>query len=418
MATRETVPPFFVSTAMKNAAQTLKAKSKNSRTPRELQERLDMSQSTVDRKKCIIYGIKILGRESQNKHGMPGVTGTDYPPEVHARTQSLYEGMEVNVGHPPRNDPDAERPPQDRNGVLFDVAVKNGETFGNWQLIPSHEMTPIFLDCAENPKLHSQFAMSHNAKGYGDVREGRYRITEIPLVRSVDVVTRGGCNRTLFESKESTMKKKFKTILESASKETKARFAPLLEMYEDIGDMQADPLPPEPDAPDEPASYESHCAEMVKAIIMHDDMTADEKIEKIKVALKVLGDKEEEPVATDIPADITEDEPDGDEDMPAKKDDKLESREKQELATLRSEKKARELCESLEFTPTAIQLKALVNLGSSEQKQFIREQKTLATPGKTKVVARTATGRNTLESRERGAVTETSKKAFAAALRG
>lgn len=402
---------------MKNAAQRLKGKSQ-SRTPRELQERLDLSKATVDRKKCIISGVKILGRESLNKHGMPGVTGTDYPPEVHHKTQSLYEGMEVNVGHPPRNDPDAERPPQDRNGVLFNVSVKNGETYGDWQLIPSHEMTPIFLDCAENPKLHSQFVMSHNAKGFGDVREGRYRITEIPLVRSVDVVTRGGCNKTLFESKESTMKKPFKTILESASKETRDRFKTLLEMYEDIGDMGADMPAPEADAPDEPASYESHCAEMVKAIIMHDDLTPEEKIEKIKVALKVLGDKEEEP--TDVPAEIPEEdgEPDGDEDM-GKKDDAMESREKQELQILRKEKKARELCESLEFTPTSIQLKALVNLNGVDQKQFIREQKNAATAGKTKVVAKTSTGRNTLESRESIAtVTETSKKAFAAALRG
>lgn len=356
-------------------------------------ERLDLTQSKVDRENCVIRDVKILGRTSQNRHGMPGVTGTDYLPEAHESAKSLYEGIQVNVGHPPRNDPDAERHPDDRNGVLKDVTVRGGETFGNWHLIPSHPMTSRFLDCAENPILHSQFALSHNAKGYGDVREGRYQIKEIPLVRSVDVVTAGGCNTSLFESKENKMKKPFRDVLESATPEVQIKFANLLEEFGDMGDLPADPVP-ETDS----GNYETHCAEMVKSIILHAELSAEEKINKIKTALKILdgGDAAGDEPDGDEPEEITESE-----DMDTEKKDAMESKEKLELKQLRDERKARDLCESLEFVPSKMQLKALTALeGDIDRKAMIREFKAVAAPAKKSNTPRTATTRNTIESKE------------------
>lgn len=362
-----------------------------------LLERLDLSQSNVDRKNSLIRNVKILGKSSPNRHGLD-VEGTDYLPQAHEQARSLYEGMQVNVGHPPRNNPDAERDPEDRNGVLFNVKTVGGQTYGDWKLIPSHPMTATFLDCAEDPRLHSQFALSHNAKGYGDVREGRYQISEIPKVRSVDVVCNGGTNASLFESLETNMKKKLKDVLESATPAVQKRFAPLLEADDSLGDMSVDS--PSDDDADASDDYMAHLGEMVKAIIEDGTMSVDEKRDKIMSAIKVMEDSSDEPESEDS-ANLEESAECG----TKAKGNTMESKEQQELAQLRGEKKVRDLCESMEFTPTNIQIKSMIGLSDQDRRAMVKELKAIAKPGKTASVPRTATSRgvNVQESRSAGA---------------
>ena len=377
-------------------------------------ERLDLSAATVDKQACVIKHVKVLGPDSPNKHGMD-VEGTDYLPSAHRQVKQLYEGMRVNVGHPPRTDPDAERHPNDRNGVLFNVQTENGnQTFADWKLIPSHPMTARLLECAADPQLHDQFALSHNAKGYGHVRENRYQVAEIPKVRSVDVVCDGGTNKSLFESQETTMKKPFKQLLESALPTTQERFKPLLEMYEDLGDMPADappPMPAETPAEEKPAmDYMGHLGEMVKAICADEGLSIEEKRDKIMAAIKVM---EETKAPEGEVAEGEEGEaetPEGEECTPEEKKKKekaaMESREKdaKELLQLRGEKQVRDLCESSEFIPSAIQVKAMIPLSESDRKAFIKEQKgfTAKVIGKGSNTPRTAAGRtaNVTESRQ------------------
>lgn len=382
----------------------------------DLMERLDFSTSNVDRENCVIKNVKILGAKSHNRHGMD-VEGTDYLPSAHAQARKLYEGAHVNMGHPPRNDPDRERDPDDRNGVLYGIQTINNQTYGNWKLIPSHPMTPRILDCAEDPQLHDQFALSHNAKGYGQVREGRYQISEIPLVRSVDLVCSGGTNKSLFESRETmatTTKKKFREVLESALESTRDRFKPILDLYEDLGDMPADPVaaPPADDADASSTDYMNHLGEMVKAIVADESMSPDEKRDKILAAIKVMEEKKEAPASADTEEGDENEEDDANameadecgEGKGKRPGDKLESREKLELAQLRAEKNVRNLCESLEFQPTGVQMKALVALTSdSDRRSFIKEAKGMKTvPAKKPLTQpRTATsrGRDVQESR-------------------
>lgn len=397
---------------MKNASAKLKEKSKPpQRVGKDLRESMDLSQASVDRANSVIFKVKVLAKSSQNRHGMPGCDGTDYMPSAHAQARALYEGREVNVGHPPRNDPDAERAPSDRNGVLFNARDVGGETFADWQLIPSHPMTPTFLDCAENPRLHGQFAMSHNAKGFGTVREGRYQITEIPLVRSVDVVTRGGCNRTLFESKEPPMKKKFRDVIEAAEADVQLRFANLLEMDDMLGDMPVEaPMPAEGETK---AGWMEHFGEMVKAIIADEAMDAGVKQDKIMAAMKACLEEKK-------PDDVAEGD-EGDEDEEAvvpDKSNKMESKERDELARFRTEKKARDLCESLEFfDPTTIQIKAIAGLPTdTDRKALAKQFKEAKAPAKKGNQPRTATGRTLLESAVLNRKTD--KKSFAESIVG
>lgn len=375
----------------------------------DLCERLDLSASNVDRENCTIRNVKILGATSPNRHGLD-VEGTDYLPCAHQQAKSLYEGVLVNVGHPPRHDPDAERHPPDRNGVLRNIHIRNNETFGDWKLIPSHPMTQTFLDCAEDPDLHNQFALSHNAKGYGTVRENRYQISEIPRVRSVDVVAHGGTNKSLFESQETkTMKKKFKDIIEAASEKVRDRWRPLLEMYEDVGEMAMDA--PAPPADGGEPGHMDHLGSLLKALIddvKNGKMEPQEAIDKILAAVKVMEETKEEEIAP--PGEVEGDEGTGEGEAvgaeveakesaePAKKtkaEITLESREK---AVKEKEEllKVRDLCESLDFKEDAIQRKMMIPLTDAERRQYIKQQKGLKpVAAKAPTTPRTGAGRTT-----------------------
>jgi hypothetical protein len=273
--------------------------------------------------------------------------------------------------------------------------------------------------------LHNQFALSHNAKGYGSVREGRYQISEIPKVRGVDVVCNGGTNKSLFESRDPMKTKKFKNVLESALQSTRDRFKPLLELYEEMGEMPAgDVAPPPADMPadDKPATdYMAHLGELVKAIVMNEELTPELKTEKIMAAIKVMEETKDEPTEAGAAEEVAE----GDEE-PGKKEGeedeaKMESRERANAA---KEKLigVRDLCESLEFHETPIERKMLAALSTAEQKEWIKAQKAARGPGKKITVPRTATGaRDVQESRAAGAVgnnfNDTSEEARAARVR-
>lgn len=175
----------------------------------------------VDRAKCIIYGVKIAGLRSPNTPiGVQGANGTDYLPEAFAKALPLYEGAMVNVNHPPRTAAGQVRDTEDRLGKIKGVYLHEGEPYGNLHLIPSHRMTSSLLDAAENTDLSDCFALSHNSLGIGEVRNGRYVVSEIPVVRSVDVVTIGGTTRSLFES-EQPMKIKVRQLFEAAGPKLK-----------------------------------------------------------------------------------------------------------------------------------------------------------------------------------------------------
>ena len=363
----------------------------------DIREALDLSTAKVDRANAVIRGVKILGRSSTNRHGMPGVSGTDYTREALEGARHLYEGVKVNYDHPPRNDPDAERRSSDRGGKLLNVQVRSDGLYGDLHLIPSHSMTPNILDAAERLELNDCFALSHNAKGYGDVREGRYRIKEIPLVRSVDIVADGGTNRGLFESREKPMKKTLIEILEAACPSVQAKFKPLLEADDEYAFGETPMNEPAPEAEDEPAGWEAHLGEMVKAIIADETLSLDEKAKKIAHAVKLLQDEEEGKEGEAAGGtEITEEDEEGD--KKAENEDKLESRERQELENLRTEKKVRNLCESLQFTPTPIQLKALIGLQSDvDRKAFIKSE-SVSGGTKTKSAPKTGGIRNLTES--------------------
>jgi hypothetical protein len=321
----------------------------------------------VDREQGIIYGVKVVGRHSPNKHEIKDVSGTDYTLEALEEEKQLLEGINVNVDHPDRKQPSKERSARDRFAWLEEVRLTDDGIFADLHFLdPTDPLAIKMLNAAE--KHPSAYALSHNAWGQGEVRNGRYVVTHIPEVRSVDIVADGGTNRSLFEGQEDRiMKKKFRTIIEAASPAVQKRFARLLEdaaLGGAIGDMEAD----EPAAPEgDDAGYEDHLAEMVKAIVLDSSLSPADKIAKIKSALKLLEQQDED---NGEGKEEEEDVPEGASCPPGQK--AMESR----LAELERKDACRELCEAENFWPSKTQLKALMALDTlADRKTLLKELK-------------------------------------------
>lgn len=154
----------------------------------------------VDRDKGCIYGVKVLGRISKNSHKIPGADHTEYTMEALYAAVPLYEGLKVNVDHPPREKVNAERSSRDRLGWLKNVQVREDGIYADLHLLKSDGLTEKLFEAAErNPEL---FGLSHNAIGQWDLEGNVAKIMKITEVHSVDVVADGGSVSSLFESKE------------------------------------------------------------------------------------------------------------------------------------------------------------------------------------------------------------------------
>ncbi len=321
----------------------------------------------VDREKGVIYGVKLLGRSSPNTHGIAGVIGTDYTQEAMEKALPLYEAAASFTGHPKdKSAPIGSRDPSEVWAWIEEARVEPEGIFGNLHYLKSHPMGERAAEAAEkNPRL---FAMSHNALGDGEIRNRRYLIRDIPEVRSVDLVFRGGTTKSLLENDQGNrmdtniekqpVAKKFREIVAGLKKtETRTILTPLLEM-EGLGDMAvADAY-----ADEGAGNWKEHLCAMLTAIVSDESMTPEEIKKKVQAALKLLeqGEKSSDDG--------------GGEEKP--KEEKKETQESlaAEIARYRAEKNVRVLCESLEFTPTELQTSALVGLVSDEQRKTLIAQ--------------------------------------------
>src|SRR5690606_30452994 len=109
----------------------------------------------VDRDNRVIRGVKILGRTSRN--------GYEYSDRALREAAALYEGVTVNVNHPPREKPTQERGFNEGIGVLRGVSADSDGVRGDLHYFEAHADTPLMLERAE--KHPNTFGLSHNADG-------------------------------------------------------------------------------------------------------------------------------------------------------------------------------------------------------------------------------------------------------------
>jgi hypothetical protein len=228
----------------------------------------------VDVAAGIIYGVHILGLSSPNTHGIKGVSGSDYTIEGMAKARPLYEGVDVYKNHPARSDPDVERPIEEKIGWLENIQLREGGLYGDLHLLLSDPAAAKILESAQ--KKPDLFAMSHNARGGGEVRAGRYVIDEIPRVRSVDLVTDGATVGSLFESrKKHVMAITLRSVLEGASKFSAKQRLQLLEAGEAAGGMD-----------DEGSDWKKHLVEAIGKLCEDGSEDAHGQAKKILGLLK------------------------------------------------------------------------------------------------------------------------------------
>ncbi len=156
----------------------------------------DLARSTsplrVDRDAGIIYGVKVLGWDSDN--------GRRYLPEAGRAAIGLYEGAKVFLDHPAKKD-NGPRSDADAFGRLHAVHWTTEGVFGDLHFYTSHPMAERVCEDAEKIDSLGVFGLSHNAQGEGETVDGIFVIHRIVEVRSVDLVSEPATVRNLKESR-------------------------------------------------------------------------------------------------------------------------------------------------------------------------------------------------------------------------
>src|SRR5690606_11438363 len=103
-----------------------------------LEDRTFSEALKVDRDNRVIRGVKILGRTSRN--------GYEYSDRALREAAALYEGVTVNVNHPPREKPTQERGFNEGIGVLRGVSADSDGVRGDLHYFEAHADTPLMLE--------------------------------------------------------------------------------------------------------------------------------------------------------------------------------------------------------------------------------------------------------------------------------
>lgn len=285
-----------------------------------LLEVVTSSAVKVDREAGIIHGVRILGSESRN--------GREYSKAAIAQAKPLYEGRVVNVGHPSRSNPGAERSVDDRIGWLSNVREENNGLTGDLNFLKSDPRAEKICEAAErNPAL---FGLSHNAEGRVVRNGAKFLVEQIEAVRSVDIVSDPATTRSLFESFErsSTMDGEMAAAPPVDGDITLTMFhSKVDEIYNGEGDAK---------------TKAKAIGEVAKKLL------------KIKEELDAATAKAEEKPA-EKPAEPT-----------------VESLQA-EVKTLKDREEVRQLFESAGVKPSEIQAKAVLGLASKEDRQALIE---------------------------------------------
>ncbi len=375
----------------------------------------------VDWDEGIIFGVKVNGRTSPNTHGVEGARSSEYTMEALREELPQIEGIEVNVDHPDRHQPDRDVSARDRYAWITEAHLTEDGIFGNLHFYnPKGELAVSMMTSAEK-RQGKGFALSHNARGSGDVVNGVYRITTVPEVRSVDIVADGGSNRSLFEGRRG---RKMKTITLREylalplAKGRNKRLRKLCEMYEAAGDMPMEAPPEEPAEAGGGAEPMGETDELDHLFQAFKKCLTDDP-EKAKKILKLLepekGGGGEEP--------LEENEEEEEETEPGKKGKDMEEGEEPSMGRKTNESRHRlvqEECELAGVEATRDLVESLAPLNGKGRRAVLRTIKGQGRGGAGNGAARSASPWSPLrESRDNGrAVPKTAEEQATALLRG
>jgi len=255
----------------------------------------------VDRAAKIIRNVKILGKQSKNNR--------EYSDRALNEAAALYDGAPVNVDHPKRSTPDAERGMAEGIGVIRDPKVQADGVYGDLHYLDKHPLTEMTLERAE--RFPRTFGLSHNADGKVANFRGKTIVESVTRVRSVDLVSRPATNQGIFESEDTPVQTTIKAVLESVKDKKHwgvKGLAKLLEMDPMMAEAPMEAPPADEDADGQiDAAFK---AAINKVLDEEGDIKA--KLKRIKDILtaqeKIMsgGDTKESPAAPAEEADASE----------------------------------------------------------------------------------------------------------------
>lgn len=335
----------------------------------ELVETTYSDAPKVDREAGVIRGVKIIGRVSKN--------GYEYTESALQECATAYDGLGVNVNHPDRKTPGAERSVEARFGWLESVTVKPDGVYGDMHYAKAHPQAGLITELAErNPRM---LGLSHNASGQAIERGGKRFVESVNNVRSVDIVQKPATTTGLFESENPMKKVTLKQLVESVSPKAKLRkgLIKLLEMDGEMGAMMA----PEGSAAEEAMPDESNPDDqatdafvaMIAAVLTDDTLDVKAKKAKIMKLVQTHSDL----TAPETPTPPAEGDTPVEESAKDKTDPQLKTL-MEEVATLKAEKahdllraKCSTLLESSGVEATEIRIKGLMACSEADRKDLI-----------------------------------------------
>ena len=174
----------------------------------QLLETTYSSDIHVDTDKKVICGVRVCGKVSKN--------GRTYSDNAMKQLAGFYEGIEVNIDHPSRENPTAERSIADGFGVLENVKLGKDGVYADLHYLESHPQAAVILERTE--RFPNNFGLSHNAEGQLEKRGDDWVVESVDRVHSVDLVGKPATNKGLFESQEEeTMKTTLRELIEKAT---------------------------------------------------------------------------------------------------------------------------------------------------------------------------------------------------------
>ncbi len=222
--------------------------------------------------------------------GNASVNGRQYSDPVIAEGISRYDGAKVYLNHPTDRNP-GDRDFNDWVGVVENATAKRGGGWGDIRLRQEHPRYKEICEAVE--KFPKHFGLSHVADIDSEKRGAVEHVTRIGEVFSVDIVTDPATTNGIFESRDTTMKKKtIKQVLESTKGSTSVFRKVIAEMVE-AGVM---PETAEVSVPDSAGEDESIKAGIMAAIAKKLESATPDELKKVLKAL-AIGDSVSELVA-------------------------------------------------------------------------------------------------------------------------
>ncbi len=162
--------------------------------------------------------------------------GYTYSDKALNQLVEMYQGIEVNIDHPSRDNPAAERSVLDGFGVLENARLGTDGVYADLRYFDKHQSTPLILERAEDHP--NTFGCSHTAGGDLVGSGDEMCVESMDIVHSVDLVGRPATNKGLFESQEEgTMKT---TLRELFTKASPKHATALIEMMDGLADVGAE----------------------------------------------------------------------------------------------------------------------------------------------------------------------------------